>query len=149
MSAGNVLIRSCRSDDMKHVIKIASTYFLDIADVGYGDCAVSETGDGRITGFAALVYDRFPEIHTVAVAPSYRGRGTGRKLVNYLISKIPAGHRYIYTRTTSAGFFLKMGFVMMEQSEKTNLWDDCLECKFSDTCRQKVLRYTLDGDDGC
>lgn len=134
---------------MKHVIKIASTYFLDIADIRCEDCAVSETGDGRITGFAALVCDNFPEIHTVAVAPSYRGRGTGRKLVHYLISKIPSGHRYVYTRTTSTGFFLKMGFAMMEQSDKINLWDDCLECKFSDTCQQKVLRYTLDGADRC
>ncbi|MBN2110306.1 MAG: GNAT family N-acetyltransferase [Methanosarcinaceae archaeon] len=118
-----------------------STYFLDIEGVPADRFAVAEA-KGRIVGAGAIVNDTFPEIHSIAVHPNYRGRGIGTSLVNYMISRIP-DISYVYARTASPVFFEKAGFVETDPSIKARLWDDCAECDISNRCRQSVMRLDL------
>jgi GNAT superfamily N-acetyltransferase len=49
-----------------------------------------------------------PLILTVAVLPTWQGKGMGRAL----LAMVP-GRRYVYTESASVGFYTKMGFVVV------------------------------------
>lgn len=141
----DIRIRDALPEDMGSIQVLMSTYFLDIEDVPAEDFAVALSGE-MIIGAGALVSDRFPEIHSIAVHPNYRGKGIGSSLVCYLLLRIKdrsdAGS-YVYARTTSPQFFEKLGFAEMEPAAKARLWEDCAGCDRLNTCRQSVMCFKL------
>lgn len=134
-------IRDASVEDMDPIEALMSTYFLDIEGLSVDSFAIAET-KGKIIGAGAIVNDLFPEIHSIAVHPNYKGKGIGTSLVRYLLTRIPAGS-HVYARTTSPVFFEKAGFVEMDPSKKAELWDDCAGCDRLNTCKQSVMCLEL------
>ncbi|KXS44628.1 GNAT family N-acetyltransferase [Methanolobus zinderi] len=138
----DISIRDAMEDDLKAIKILMSIYFLDIEEIPADNFAVAEL-DGRIIGACALVYDIFPEIHSIAVHPSYRGKGIGKSLIQYLLPRV-RDESSVYARTTSPGFFEKAGFVETDPLKKTEIWEDCAECNRLNTCNQSVMCLKLE-----
>ena len=49
----------------------------------------------------------------------------------------------IYVRTTARGFFDKMGFRALDNSQKPILWQDCADCDKLDICMQVPMVLVL------
>jgi amino-acid N-acetyltransferase len=137
----DIMIRDALPEDMAPIGILMSTYFLDIEGVHVEDFAVAQVGE-KIVGAGAIVSGRFPEVHSIAVHPNYRGKGIGSSLILYLLLKISDrsdADICVYTRTTSPVFFEKAGFVEMDPAIKAQLWEDCAGCNRLSTCRQSVM----------
>lgn len=141
----DVRIREALPEDRESIQALMSTYFLDIEEVATEDFAVALSGT-KIVGAGAIVNGRFPEVHSIAVHPNYRGKGIGSSLVRYLLLRIKGtsdAGSCVYARTTSPGFFGKLGFMEMEPTAKARLWEDCAGCDRLNTCRQSVMCLKL------
>jgi len=141
----DVRIREALPEDRESIQVLMSTYFLDIEGVATEDFAVALNGT-KIVGAGAIVNGRFPEVHSIAVHPNYRGKGIGSSLVRYLLLRIKGSSdagSCVYARTTSPGFFGKLGFMEMEPAAKARLWEDCAGCDRLNTCRQSVMCLKL------
>lgn len=138
----DISIRDAKEDDLKAIKVLMSTYFLDIEGISADSFAVAELNE-RIIGACALEYDTFPEIHSIAVHPSYRGKGIGKSLIQYLLLRVK-DESSVYARTTSPGFFEKAGFVETNPLKKTEIWEDCAGCDRLNTCNQSVMCLKLE-----
>ena len=142
----DIRIRDALPDDISSIQVLMSTYFLDVEGVLVEDFVVAQSGE-KIVGAGAIVNGRFPEVHSIAVHPNYRGKGIGSSLLRYLLlrlkSRKDAGRKdadiCVYTRTTSPQFFEKAGFTELDPAIKAELWEDCASCDRLSTCRQSVM----------
>ena len=70
--------------------------------------------DDTVQGCAALrlLDDRSAEIESLVVSESYRGGGTGARMVSFLLQQAQAlgAHRVVALTTQSADFFMEQGF---------------------------------------
>ena len=161
--AENIRIRcGCAADDPE-IEKILGVYFLDRDDIPAERFVLAECG-GKIVGAAS--YDicekaadkqtadernreKFGEIHTIAVLPSFKNKGIGKKLLDALIGRpdlrCGGGHpETIYVRTTAPGFFRHMGFEDCPPDLKKELWDECRLCETYAECAQKTLMLAIE-----
>ncbi|HII02226.1 TPA: GNAT family N-acetyltransferase [Methanosarcinaceae archaeon] len=141
----SILIRKAEKSDLPAIQRLLSTYFLDIEELKAEDFMLAE-GEGKVLGCAALIRDgssekEFLEIHSIAVHPNFRGKGIGSRLVNHLISTSVGQDAELYVKTTAPGFFEKLGFVRISDSEKLSLWKDCASCEHLGKCTQHALKY--------
>lgn len=137
----DIIIRDALPEDSGSIEVLMSIYFLDIEGVPVEDFAVALSGE-KIIGAGAIVNGRFPEVHSIAVHPNYRGRGIGSSLIHHLLLKMKKRNDSdlcVYARTTSPRFFEKIGFVEMDPAAKAQLWEDCVGCDRLNTCRQSVM----------
>jgi amino-acid N-acetyltransferase len=135
----DITIRDATDADTSQVCILMSTYFHDVTDVSMDDFAVAEK-DGRIIGAAAIVIDKVPELHSIAIHPDHRGRNLGAELFEYIrVKNSDCGD--VYVRTTAARFFSKLGFRELDASLKAELWDDCAVCDRLNSCRQSVMCF--------
>lgn len=147
-----VIIRPAGKSDETAIEIILSTYFLDRDDIPHNAFYVAEV-NGKVIGCAVFeklqpVESReiFYEIHTIAVMPSYKGKGYGKLLLNRLeavIKEMKAAEKEkssdeIFTRTTAPGFFIHQGFSKIG-IEKTKYWNECVRCNKIEICSQTVL----------
>ena len=143
-------IRSATPDDVTAIDIILSTYFLDRDDMPHEDFFVAEInnkviGCGVFEKLEAAKSDFvFYEIHTIAVLPSYKNKGYGKKILERLISEIenkmtPFVSNIIYTRTTAPDFFIHLGFLRADPTLKKQLWEECAVCSKYETCVQTLL----------
>ncbi|MBZ3936313.1 GNAT family N-acetyltransferase [Methanimicrococcus blatticola] len=154
----DVIIRPAEKKDEMAIEIILSTYFLDRDDIPHNDFYVAET-NGKIIGCA--VFEKlksiktgisFYEIHTIAVMPSFKGKGYGKLLLNRLIEEIEKDRAAspemtsdtIYTRTTAPHFFEHLGFEKQAECVKKELWEECISCESHDNCNQTVLAKRLE-----
>ncbi|WP_292466920.1 GNAT family N-acetyltransferase [Methanolobus sp.] len=137
----DVIIRKAELNDEDTIQVLMSTYFLDIEGTLVEDFLVAEI-DGRIVGAACLEIDRFPVVHSIAVHPDHCGKGIGSQLLKAFVLGLD-NESFLFTRTTSPVFFEKTGFVMLDASEKKELWDDCADCNKFNNCKQSVLRLDI------
>jgi len=140
-----ILIRKARKSDLLAIQKLLSTYFLDMEELEPEDFVLAEV-DGKITGCAALIKSEFQsknflEIHSIAVHPNLRGRGIGTRLIKYLLSTADDRACDLYVRTNAPGFFEKMNFIKIKNSEKLLLWEDCKDCEYFSKCTQHLMKY--------
>lgn len=154
-----VIIRPAEKKDETAIEIILSTYFLDRDDISHDEFYVAEI-NGKIVGCA--VFEKlkaidsdisFYEIHTIAVMPSYKGKGIGKLLLERLIEEIKrlisaAGFsektdEIVYTRTTAPNFFEHLGFERQNDIEKTKYWEECVRCNKIEICSQTVLTKNL------
>ena len=142
MNTTDIIIRKAESGDIESVQTLLSTYFLDMDGVDIEDFIVAESND-RALGCAAVVDQKCPELHSIAVHPNHRNHGIGALLVAYIVKNAPSEWEYLYVRTTAPDFFNHVGFVKLQDSEKPKLWDDCAECDKFDGCRQSAMRLCL------
>lgn len=152
-----VIIRRAENEDEMAIEIILSTYFLDRDDIPHNDFYVAEV-NGKVVGCAAFVKLKtvktgvsFYEIHTIAVMPSYKGKGHGKLLLNRLTEEIEKDRAAsletisdtIYTRTTAPYFFEHMGFTRAEGIDKKEMWEECVVCNEINRCNQTVLTKRL------
>jgi amino-acid N-acetyltransferase len=141
-----IFIRKGRKSDLLAIQKILSTYFLDLEELEPDDFILAEV-EGKITGCAVLIKSElqgksFLEIHSIAVHPSFRSKGIGTRLVKHILKTISDQACDLYVRTTAPGFFEKMNFARIEDSEKLFLWEDCKNCEHFEKCKQCVMKYS-------
>jgi amino-acid N-acetyltransferase len=137
----DIRIRDALPEDILSIQVLMSTYFLDIEGVLVEDFVVAQSGE-KIVGAGAIVNGRFPEVHSIAVHPNYRGKGIGSSVIRYLLLKMKNRNDAdicVYTRTTSPQFFEKAGFIELDPAIKAELWEDCASCDRLSTCRQSVM----------
>ena len=144
MNINDIIIRKAWNDDVEPVQILLSTYFLDMDGVGIEDFIVAEL-DSRVLGCAAVIGQKHPELHSIAVHPNQRNCGIGTLLVKHIEKNAPDGWEYLYARTTAPDFFKRVGFQKLQDSEKAKLWDDCTGCDRFEGCRQSVMRLSLKG----
>ena len=142
MNTTDIIIRKAGCGDIESVQTLLSTYFLDMEGVDIEDFIVAESND-RALGCAAVVNQKYPELHSIAVHPNHRNHGIGALLVAYIVKNAPSEWEYLYVRTTAPDFFNHVGFVKLQDSVKPKLWDDCAECDKFDGCRQSAMRLCL------
>lgn len=144
-----ILIRKAGKLDLLAIQKLLSTYFLDLEELEPEDFILAEV-KGKIIGCAALIKSEsqgksFLEIHSIAVHPNFRGKGIGTRFIKHLLATIHDQVDYqtydLYVRTTAPGFFEKMNFTRIENSEKLFLWEDCKNCEHFKKCTQYVMKY--------
>ncbi|WP_316557159.1 GNAT family N-acetyltransferase [Methanimicrococcus hongohii] len=152
----NVIIRLAEKTDATAIEIILSTYFLDRDDIPHNRFFVAEM-NRKVIGCA--VFEKlksqkenfwFYEIHTIAVMPSYKGKGYGKLLLDRLLSEIKELisnesiskdekiSRIVLTRTTAPNFFIHEGFEKAD-IEKTKYWNECVQCDKIEICSQTVL----------
>ena len=153
-SKNDILIRQATAEDAVRIEIVLSTYFLDRDDIPHERFFVAEKND-KIVGCAVFeklktieTGDVFFEIHTIAVLPSYKGKGFGRMLLNQLLSEIENEIKtssekakpltIVYTRTTSPNFFIREGFEKAD-IDKKKYWNECVKCSRIELCSQTVL----------
>ncbi|AFV24284.1 amino-acid acetyltransferase [Methanolobus psychrophilus R15] len=137
----DIRIRDALPEDISSIQVLMSTYFLDIEGVLVEDFVVAQSGE-KIVGAGAIVNGRFPEVHSIAVHPNYRGKGIGSSVIRYLLLRLKSRNDTgicVYTRTTSPLFFEKVGFIELDPVTKAELWEDCSSCDRLSTCRQSVM----------
>jgi amino-acid N-acetyltransferase len=141
----NVTIRSAETCDIPDIKSILSQYILEteLVEDNIDQFVVAETG-GRIVGCAYLDTNMsLVELRSIAVLPGWKNKGIGRRLFETLMQRAKGMTDRIYVRTTSSGFFGKMGFKALDDSQKPVLWQDCAECDKLDVCMQVPMVLEL------
>lgn len=140
-----VNIRNAGTGDLPDIKSVLSQYILEteLVDDNIDRFVVSETG-GRIVGCACLISSMgIVELRSIAVLPTWKNNGIGRMLFQTLMQRAKGMTDRIYVRTTARGFFEKMGFVAMDDSQKPVLWQDCADCDKLDVCKQVLMVLEL------
>jgi len=93
--------------------------------------------DGRILGACGLhiTWEDLAEIRALVVDPDHGGKGIGSALVKKGIEEARRlGIPKVFTLTYVPGFFLKLGFEVVEKQEFPHkIWSECVRChKFPD-----------------
>ncbi|MBQ3621181.1 MAG: GNAT family N-acetyltransferase [Methanosarcinaceae archaeon] len=151
-----IKIRPAEADDDLMIEKILGSYFLDRDDIPASQFTVAENEDGKVIGCACYdisqkEYDgrRFGEVHTIAVMPSFKDKGTGKRLLKEILRNLAREKDRkdlsdtVYVRTTAPGFFRHEGFSDCSPDLKKGLWDECLNCREYNECVQKILSGKL------
>lgn len=138
----DTITRDAFQEDLTNIQVLMSTYFLDIEGLAIENFIVVMSGD-KLLGAGAIIQGSFPEIHSIAVHPNYRGRGIGSTLLYALLGKLDAPHGQVYARTSSPVFFEKAGFQRLDPAMKAELWDDCATCDRFNICTRAVMCLDL------
>ncbi len=151
------MIRKARINEVPEIRRFLADFTLDggilprtLADL-YGqlrDYYVYREADGPLVGLAALhiCWAGLAEIRSVAVAPSHRGRGIGRRLVQTCIEEARfLGLSEIFLLTLAPDFFKSFGFKIVSREDLLPIvWADCVNCvKFPD-CDEIPMLLELD-----
>ncbi len=140
-----VNIRSAGTGDILDIKSILSQYILEteLVDDNIDRFVVAEN-EGMIVGCACLDSNmRLVELRSIAVLPGWKNKGIGRRLFEILMQRAKGMTDRIYVRTTSWGFFEKMGFEALDGSQKPVLWQDCADCDKLDVCMQVPMVLEL------
>lgn len=147
-----ILIRKAEKKDLLSIQRLLSTYFLDMEELEPEDFVLAEM-KGKVVGCAALVRSKsgeksFIELHSIAVHPNFRGKGIGTRLTDYLIKTLESQDKpddpafELYVRTTAPGFFEKLDFTELPDTDKLLLWEDCKNCEHFEKCTQHAMKYS-------
>jgi amino-acid N-acetyltransferase len=140
-----VNIRSAGTGDIPDIKRILSQYILEteLVDDNIDQFVVAETGD-RIVGCACLISSLgVIELRSIAVLQVWKNKGIGRKLFETLMQRANGMTDRIFVRTTARGFFEKIGFEALDNSQKPVLWQDCACCDKLDVCMQVPMVLEL------
>ena len=103
--------------------------------------------DGRVVGVAGLgvMWAHLTEIYALAVDPSMRGRGLGRRLVEACLDDARRlGIRQVMTLTYEQAFFEKLGFGVVDRARlPLKVWSECLRCPKNQACDEIAMMREL------
>ena len=142
----DIEIREAAQSDIKDIKRLLSFYFLDTENVENNLSGfIVAVLDGETVGCAGLYTNDVVELGALAVLPAHRNKGIGSKLVEAILKRAMELTDTLYLRTTNPAFFDKKGFAVIQDSEKKNVWNDCMTCDKFDRCRQAVMKINLSG----
>lgn len=115
------------------------------------DFAVAETdleGSPAVVGCVALgiIWADLAEVRSLAVADSHRGKGIGRKLVEWCVDDARrVGIRKLMSLTYEQAFFEKLGFVVVNKDTlPLKVWTDCVRCPKNLACDEIAMVRVLE-----
>jgi len=127
----------------KMLFKSYAQLYEDLRD--FGVCEV----DGEVIGCTALtiIWADLAEIRSLAVDDKFRGKGVGRRLVEWTVSEARRlGIRRLFALTYEQTFFEKLGFeVVPKDNLPLKVWSDCVRCPKREGCDEiAVVRVLAD-----
>ena len=151
------MIRKAQIQEVPEIRRFLSEFSLDggilprtLADLyaQLRDYFVYREDQGPIIGVAALhvCWAGLGEIRSVAVAPAYRGRGLGARLVKTCLEEAKVlGLSEVFLLTMAPDFFKSFGFRVVSREDLLPIvWADCVNCvKFPD-CDEIPMVLDLD-----
>lgn len=109
---------------------------------------VAEDGEGQVVGVCGLsvVWANLAECCALAVEPSQRGKGLGRRLVDACVEEARVlGIRTIMTLTYERVFFEKLGFAVVDrQNLPLKVWSECVRCPKNQACDEIAMTRVLE-----
>jgi amino-acid N-acetyltransferase len=126
------------------LFKSYAQLFEDLRDFAvYADDAT-----GNVLGCTALtiIWADLAEVRSLAVDEAARGRGIGRKLVEWCVEEARRLQiRRIFALTYEQVFFEKLGFeVVQKEALPLKVWSDCVRCPKNDNCDEIAVVRTLE-----
>lgn len=112
-----------------------------------------ESGEGHTQGMVvgccalSILWADLAEVRSLAVDEGYRGRGIGRRLVEWAVEEARRMQiRRIMSLTYEQGFFEKVGFeVVPKETLPLKVWSDCVRCPKKDGCDEiAMVRFLHD-----
>jgi amino-acid N-acetyltransferase len=98
---------------------------------------------GRVVGCTALsvIWADLAEVRSLAVDEDYRGRGIGRRLVEWAADEARRMQiRRLMALTYERAFFEKLGFaVVAKDNLPLKVWSDCVRCPKRDDCDETAM----------
>lgn len=154
-STGTPLIRRAYVDDVEQMAELINGYAAQHLMLPKShaqlynhlrDFIVAEV-DGSVVGCAGLkiTWRDLAEIVSLAVAPTWQGRGLGRRLCEPLIEDARAlGIPTVFALTYQVSFFTKLGFEVVEKTTLSQkVWQDCQFCPKQDCCDEVAMILKL------
>ena len=153
------MIRKAKIHEVPEIRRFLSEFSLDggilprtLADLyaQLRDYFVYREDQGPIIGVAALhvCWAGLGEIRSVAVAPAYRGRGLGARLVKTCLEEAKVlGLSEVFLLTMAPDFFKSFGFQVVSREDLLPIvWADCVNCvKFPD-CDEIPMVLNLEAE---
>jgi amino-acid N-acetyltransferase len=94
--------------------------------------------DGKVVGCCALeiIWSDLAEIKSLAVREDLKGKGIGRKIVEFAIKKaLDLGVLRVFALTLEPDFFVRLGFDIVEKDTlPMKVWSDCARCSKQQNC---------------
>jgi amino-acid N-acetyltransferase len=116
----------------KMLFKNYAQLYEDLRDFGVAEI------DGRVVGCAAvaIIWADLAEIRSLAVDDAHRGRGIGRRLVEWCLEEAKRlGIRRLMALTYEQAFFEKLDFkVVPKDTLPLKVWSDCVRCPKREGC---------------
>lgn len=122
----------------------------NIRDFVVTEISGTESEPARLTGCGALHFytPTSAEVRSLAVDPSRKAEGLGRRIVEALEAEANEhGLATIFAFTYVPGFFAKLGFEQVDRGElPLKAWKDCLRCPKFQACDEIAMlkRYNPD-----
>ena len=126
----------------KMLFKSFAQLYEDLRDFGVYE------EDGQVLGCAALtiIWADLSEVRSLAVDDRFRGRGIGRKLVEWTVDEARRLRiARLMSLTYEQAFFEKLGFrVVPKETLPLKVWSDCVRCPKRDGCDEIAMVRTLE-----
>ena len=127
----------------KMLFKSYAQLYEDLRDFGVYEV------DGDVVGCVALtiIWADLAEVRSLAVEDRYRGKGIGRRLIEWAVEEARRlGIRRLMALTYEQGFFGRLGFeAVSKESLPLKVWSDCFRCPKRDGCDEiAVVRVLQD-----
>jgi len=148
-------LRAARASDLDRLATFISSYTADGTllprtrpdlERHIGDFRLA-IHDGAIVGCGALHPSgvRLAEIRSLAVDPSWRGLGIGRRIVRALLSEARRrGLARVFCLTRRPGFFEREGFVEVPKERfPQKVWNDCRLCPRLHCCDEIAMERAI------
>ncbi len=152
---GEILIRPAVESDIEAILAIVNGYAAQnlmlprtaeqIRRVLRGFLVAEHAGQVIGCGSNVELTPRLTELRSLAVAPTWRGNGLGRRLVAALVEKARAdGYEQICALTLNEGFFNQCGFVTVDRwAISPKIWHECIYCPKFDACDEIAVLMNL------
>jgi amino-acid N-acetyltransferase len=121
----------------KMLFKSFAQLYEDLRDFGVFEQA------GQVVGCCAvtIIWADLAEVRSLAVDEAHRGRGVGRKLVEWSVDEARRlGIPRLMSLTYEQAFFEKLGFaVVPKENLPLKVWSDCVRCPKRDGCDEIAM----------
>jgi amino-acid N-acetyltransferase len=154
----NLFIRKAIIADIKHIHKLLNHYadrglllprpLSELYDHLRDFNVLVENGEAeKILGACALgiCWEDLAEIRSLVVIEDRQGSDYGRQLVEACLKEARSlGLRKVFALTYAEGFFLRIGFRVVEKSTLPHkVWGDCLKCPKFPECDETAMVLEL------
>jgi amino-acid N-acetyltransferase len=139
-------IRPAQLEDQECVRMLLSVFKLPLDGLEDTKLWVLELSNGCVVGVSGLeMYEKKGLLRSVVVGSSFRGKGYGTSLVNYVIGEAKKNkvHDLFLLTTTASAFFKKFGFKEDNRENVTGNITNSVEFKSACPKTAILMRLTL------